>query len=152
MHVPNPEFTCEVCKYRAKSQENLEIHMKLKHAIYPEFQCDSCSFKTNTQANLNKHIKGKHTDLFEFHCNQCSFQTNKQEDLASHKQSEHEARVISCEKCDFVSRSVYQHRKHIEVRHANNAKCWFWCNSVCRKDSCTFEHPPLEKSKPHKSQ
>ena len=117
----------------------------MKHQNEEELQCDSCSFITNTQENLNCHTKSRHTNLFEFKCNVCSFQTNRKQDLDLHRKLKHLGKIISCDRCDFVSKTEHQHRKHIEVRHENNPICWFWCNAVCRNDFCPFEHPPRNK-------
>ena len=145
------EFQCKDCRFKTNSKNNLETHIKAKHLSGKEYHCGSCRFKTNTEDNLNYHIKSKHTDLFEFQCSMCSFQTTTQHDLDTHK-SKHENKKIRCEKCDFVSTTEYQHKKHLEVRHTHTPDCWFWCNAVCRKTFCAFEHPPMRKFNSHKVQ
>ena len=60
--------------------------------------------------------------------------------------TKHKAMHINCNKCDFVSKSAAQSKRHFEVRHKDNPDCWFWCNALCRNPSCRFEHPRSKES------
>ena len=74
-------------------------------------------------------------------CELCKFKTNRKDVLLAHIKAKHSPKRVKCDKCDFMSNSPGQMKKHFDVRHKDNPNCWYWCHGICRNNFCRFEHP-----------
>ena len=126
----NPKnYSCNSCKFKAKSKAKLADHAKSKH----KEKCSQCNFATEMKLQLNWHKEAQHSKSTKK--NQTSSKNNCTD--------------IICSKCKFAAKSEIQLKKHTTVRHGTNSEaCWFWSNGFCNRNPCMFAHPKMYTSNP----
>ena len=50
------EDTCKKCNFKAKTGNNLKMHMRKEH----KFSCKVCDYSSTTKVQLNQHVKSDH--------------------------------------------------------------------------------------------
>ena len=130
--IPKPKTKeqCEVCKLTFESRTNLETHMK-KHTSDGDWRCNDCPHQTNSESNLKNHIKLTH---------HTSPQIKKNTEPSMDKTS---SQCNFCDKTFTVSNDFITHRQsaHKTFKPCRNLQ------NCDYKESCIFNHSPLEEGK-----
>ena len=122
-------YKCEVenCNYSVKTKIALDQHTQSVHEG-KEYFCDSCPKKFNKRTQFKKHYFLIHTDAPMLSCEKCDFKTKSKERLKKHTAA-HEGKKISCSKCDFKTVWSYNLNDHMRKVHKQ---------PVIKCESCPF--------------
>merc|ERR1712129_654588 len=94
-----------------------------------ELKCNKCDFKTKIQASLGKHTLKEHgnkettlEDESQANCNLCSFVPSNAMSIRTHTKQHHEKaevieQMITCENCDYQSKTNNEMTKHMDAKH-----------------------------------
>ena len=112
-------FQCNQCDYKTGgpcSKSKMKDHMAT-HSNEKNFQCDQCEFSGNTKANLDQHMRRHNAPKYV--CDKCEYKSSDSGNFTVHKQVKHGSVVLSCEDCDYNTksrRSLREHRrKHLSI-------------------------------------
>ena len=112
-------FQCNQCDYKTGgpcSKSKMKDHMAT-HSNEKNFQCDQCEFSGNTKANLDQHMRRHNAPKYV--CDKCEYKSSDSGNFTVHKQVKHGSVVLSCEDCDYSTksrRSLREHRrKHLSI-------------------------------------
>ena len=121
IHNIGDVFQCNQCDYKTggpTSKSHMKIHMA-RHLNEKNFQCDQCEFGGNTKSSLENHLKRHNTYAAKYNCNECEYKSTDISNFKAHRQVKHGSLVLSCEDCDYSTksrRSLREHRrKHLSI-------------------------------------
>ncbi len=154
------KFECNEngCQMKFKFRWELNKHKKRKHSkITQFFKCDSigCSFSTNNSGNLKKHQRIHDlTAIQRVKCDFCSktyesvtaFNSLKEHQKRTHFDLFPELELLSCEKCDFKTKSVATFNRHKEV-HESEENCKLF---KCDFENCSKSYSKMQSLNEHK--
>ena len=122
------KHSCEQCSFETTSLTNLKKHAFNKHEVKTEqFSCNTCEYKTKIKLNLSKHVRNVHTvnSVKRLECSDCDYVGRN---LKLHVINTHGERIHKCEKCDYVAKSKYRLKDHVDKVHTE--KEMFACH-IC---------------------
>ena len=112
--------------YRSKEKKD---KIKEKFLNKTELKCNKCDFKTKIQASLVKHTLKEHgnkettlEDESQANCNLCSFVPSNDMSIRTHTKQHHKKaevieQMITCENCDYQSKTNNEMTKHMDAKH-----------------------------------
>lgn len=135
-------FPC--CKYMAKRNNEMSIHMKQFHRIYGEpFQCELCDYKTGYKTQLNAHMLS-HDPKKQHECTwaRCFQRFKTKQSLALHMKKHEESYSHACRHCPKQFVDVRGRNSHEQLVHGVGLvmKCCTHCPSSFKTNSSLREH------------
>ena len=116
--LPKSVFTCNICKMKFKTQDQLREHLT-QHTNDGDWNCDDCAHQTNSADNLKKHIsiahnKSKHITApakEDFPCNLCKTKYNEKSELEEHIRKTHKSfkPCRNLPNCQYASSCIFNH-------------------------------------------
>lgn len=107
-------FQCNQCDYKTggpTAKGHMKTHMA-RHSNEKNFICDQCEFSGNTTWALQKHLQRHNPDMPKYLCNECDYKSTDSGNFKAHKQVKHGSVVLSCEDCEYSTKSTRSLREH----------------------------------------
>ncbi|KAL7638112.1 UNVERIFIED_CONTAM: hypothetical protein RMT77_011737 [Armadillidium vulgare] len=159
------KFFCSYCKFTAKSEDSINIHMIENHVvckmeidsdseniydIYPDspvniLQCPKCSFETTEETDYIYHL-GEHFEMLS--CPECSFQTHMKRKLNDHIKLHATHELLECQECDFKTIESQTFHDHVLDIHSGTRflKCIYCSYETNEENKLVYHfqtHPEL---------
>ena len=157
------DFNCKKCHYRMSTKDQLQRHMKLRHAPpnmdtntrkEEQSNCMECDFQGHSQPDLKKHINLKHTmkgaNFQEtIKCRSCGEEFGHKHNLMLHRKNSHAATVAPCRKfsegsCTFTADACWWNHDDRENR-STEIQC-FICSNTFNSKPELMRHRKLNHS------
>ena len=152
VHSESRPWQCKFpgCKYKAKLQETLNIHVKLRHSTgeAKNFQCGLCHKSYHLRKHLYSHIRA-HLKESYFDCSFCNYKTDVRSKLAKHVRNVHESLktfMCSFHGCKFETKYKTSLNHHIK-RH--NPDLQVRRPFPCTQPGCSYRAAVGQKLKQH---
>jgi len=122
VHTSNLK-ACTFCDYSAKTEYDLNRHIKRKHTESTVVNCPWCGRLTkdldrhlrNNQCNIPEHER---TNTTKFECDQCGKQFRQQKTLINHFRAVHEKiKDFKCDQCSYRTTTNFNLKIHVRRVH-----------------------------------
>ena len=107
-------FQCNQCDHKTggpTAKGHMKIHMA-RHAKEKNFQCDQCEFSGYTKFSLDSHMLRHISNTPKYICDECEYNSNDSSNFQAHRQVKHGSVVLSCQDCDYSTKSKRSLRDH----------------------------------------
>ena len=88
-------------------------------------QCPNCDYEVECEDEFNRHMQN-HKDIeSKFRCEECNLGFNSEAKKRVHTSAVHQPKTdptYNCELCDFQTQNMYSLKKHIDVKHMEEAR------------------------------
>ena len=118
-------FRCKVCKYLNPNIDTMRSHTQQHDQtedVKKLYNCSLCEYQGSTSEELQEHML-QHCKLRTYPCKMCDATFSYKSQLRAHMTSH----PMACKKCEFVTSSPGDFRKHIK-QHDENRQLY-----VCQK-------------------
>ena len=126
---------CEKCDICGKpfegdhKSEKLKVHMSVNH-LDKSLRCDLCGYIFAHKESLERHVLVVHESLKLYRCKTCNDTFSQSQDLVSHIERAHQAKILSCNMCNYETKVTKNLKRHKNMIHTNDKR--FGCD-ICEK-------------------
>lgn len=146
------------CTYRAKQRWILKRHWVANHCDKKNFKCSECEYKAKTDLEVQRHIKSKHLKLM-WNCELCDFQCDitKNTRRNMHMAEKHGdfSKVYRCRTCNFITENRSGLMIHVNHKHSRSVtyQCGYeGCHFSSLIETVVKTHRRLtHEGRPHKA-
>ena len=126
----NHAYDCDMCSFRGKNKNSLNVHKRLKHKI--KHKCDECEFEAEVLRYVTLHQRKTHST----ECPICFGKYQHNSSLTRHKRSAHGQNGNHiCERCNQAFKLKETLRVHLGRIHGEGS----FKKQVLKCDLCTYK-------------
>ena len=151
---PKQHYRCEICTFKGRSDNEVQLHVKVVHLGMKILGCELCSFTCQRKYYLERHKRLAHVTkesnhhcspqsicrtinavCAELSCGQCSYKTGYRSNLLRHKSAEHGLgrirKELRCSHCSFTTCFTREFTHHTSTCKILLSKVDQDVNTIC---------------------
>ena len=120
VETPLKVHICEMCGYKAITDDTLKIHNAAAHNGPKDFVCKICGYAAATESVVNQHMKKDHPIKRVYLCEKCGYKGKTPKDRQDHMRTAHKRTHPDhkCEKCNYTSKKLDHLKTHKKAVHS----------------------------------